>query len=71
MPKDGMVIAALVLLCVGAAAADQLLHRAIPSAGRGAARPAALALSGLPVSHLGPAIAHGAEIRLNRMALAD
>jgi hypothetical protein len=66
MPKDGLLIAGLVLLCVSAAGADQLLHWRIRSAPPPAVRHAEASLSILPVSFLGSAIAVGAQHRLDR-----
>jgi hypothetical protein len=70
MPKEGMLIAALLLLCVSAAGGDQLLHWAIKDAGRSTALPATRHADGLPailpVWLLGSAMAVGAQHRLDR-----
>jgi len=73
MPKDGLLIAGLVLLCVSAAGADQLLHWAIRRAPPplAATRHVEAAFSIVPVSLLGSAIALGAQHRLDRPGTAD
>ena len=64
MPKDGMMIAGLVLVCVALAAADQLRQ----GLARPPAHPATLAVASPPVAGLAPAIALGAQHRLDRGA---
>ena len=79
MPKHGMLIAGMLMLCVGAAGGDQLLrwtakNAAQPVPTRLGANHSDAALSILPVSLLGPAMASGAQLRLDRsgpLARAD
>ena len=67
MPKHGVLITGLVLLCLTAAAADQMLHGRV----RTATHPLGVAsASVLPVSYLGSAMVIGAQHRLDRPSLA-
>ena len=71
VPKDGLLITGLVLLCVSAAGADQLLHWAIKAPPPAATHHSEAAFSIVPVSLLGSAIALGAQHRLDRLGPAD
>jgi hypothetical protein len=73
MPKHGMLIAGLLMLCVSAAGGDQLLRWAVKNAARSALTPptaghADARPSIVPVSLLGSAMAMGAQPRLDRAA---